>query len=968
MTRESVVAVRTARVGGGSLAALILIGVAALQPGIATAAPGEPGATTGPTSGGTSISGEVPAGEFAQIATSTAPSGLAVTFGLGEDGILYSWGDNTYGQLGVGEVGGAASTPRIVDLPEAARPVTQAAAGFFGGYALGADGNVYAWGSNSTGQAGNGTSTGTVPTPVKVNLPTAALPVREIDAYMGGFALGADGNVYSWGTNVSGQLGIGTVGTAAMSTPVKVKLPAAALPAGQLSASGNTAYVIGADGAVYAWGDNSARQVGNNRSSTNIPTPAMVSLPATALPVSRIRSTAIGAMAVGADGIVYSWGGNTNGQLGIGTTGSYVVTPVAVSLPAAAMPVSMIAGSAVTAFAVGADGTVYGWGSNQSGQLANPTPLNYGTPRVIGVPDAAQPVVQIEAGHTVYLLDSDGGLHAWGLNINGQIGDGTTGADVLVPVLVPGSVVTSVTVGGSPASNLAQASIVSGDDALVAWTASTPAGCGPNDVVISWTQTGQPRTRTIVGGFTFGSAPGFVAQPTSASISEGGAFTALVSASGDSTPMFQWQQEGPAGVWTDIPGQTAAQLSIDAVSVTTSYRAIATNCWGAGSAAVSEVATATVLESQTVTFEPNGGSGTMAPQVADAPQMLHANAFTRPGFVFTGWNTDALGTGNALQDGAMVDFASDLTLFAQWAEVIPETHTVTFNANGGVGSMDPQTADAPTMLSSNAFSRPGFEFVGWDTDPSGTGDRFADGATFDFTADATLFAQWRAQAPVTRTVTFDANGGLGSMDAQVADAPTALTSSAFSRPGFTFAGWNTGAAGTGVAFADGQTYDFASDATLFAQWAAIPPSLTASVGVAGVPRGAEQTVIGGGFAPGEQVVAQMHSDDPLQVGTGTADGDGAVTFVWRIPAAASLGDHAVVLTGATSGHVEARFVVIDSTTGATPAEPPPTDRLSGTGSDDPTPSAAAGLVALLAGAALVWMGARRRPTASGRHP
>jgi uncharacterized repeat protein (TIGR02543 family) len=81
-----------------------------------------------------------------------------------------------------------------------------------------------------------------------------------------------------------------------------------------------------------------------------------------------------------------------------------------------------------------------------------------------------------------------------------------------------------------------------------------------------------------------------------------------------------------------------------------------------------------------------------------------------------------------------------------------------------------------------------------------------------------------------KTVSFDANGGEGTMASQVASSATALTSNSFARSGFSFSGWNTLANGTGTAFADAASFTFAADQTLYAQWTAIavaPAVLTA---------------------------------------------------------------------------------------------------------------------------------------------
>ena len=113
----------------------------------------------------------------------------------------------------------------------------------------------------------------------------------------------------------------------------------------------------------------------------------------------------------------------------------------------------------------------------------------------------------------------------------------------------------------------------------------------------------------------------------------------------------------------------------------------------------------TALANHTVTFNANGGSGTMSNQVANVPTALTANAFTRTGYTFSGWNTAANGTGTAYANGATYSFAADLTLYAQWTAL--PNYTVTFNANGGSGTMSNQVANVPTALTANTFTRRG---------------------------------------------------------------------------------------------------------------------------------------------------------------------------------------------------------------------------------------------------------------------
>ncbi len=87
--------------------------------------------------------------------------------------------------------------------------------------------------------------------------------------------------------------------------------------------------------------------------------------------------------------------------------------------------------------------------------------------------------------------------------------------------------------------------------------------------------------------------------------------------------------------------------------------------------------------------------------------------------------------------------------------------------------------------------------------------------------------EYESAAPATHTVTFDGNGADGgAMSNQVASSPTALTANAFTRTSYTFSGWNTASDGSGTAYTDGASYDFAADITLYAQWSLTPPTVT----------------------------------------------------------------------------------------------------------------------------------------------
>jgi uncharacterized repeat protein (TIGR02543 family) len=227
----------------------------------------------------------------------------------------------------------------------------------------------------------------------------------------------------------------------------------------------------------------------------------------------------------------------------------------------------------------------------------------------------------------------------------------------------------------------------------------------------------------------------------------------------------------------------------------------------------------TPLPNVTVTFNANGGTGSMAAETGNVATALTSNAFARTGYTFVGWSTTANGS-LAYANGATYPFTASVTLYALWAQ----NFTVTFNANGGAGSMSGETESSPTALTANAFTNSGYTFSGWNTVANGSGASYANNATYAFTASVTLYAQWTAV--VNYTVTFNANGGTGSMSPESESSPTALTANAFTYVGNTFTGWNTASNGSGTPYANDATYAFTASVTLYAQWIGSAPSIT----------------------------------------------------------------------------------------------------------------------------------------------
>ena len=232
---------------------------------------------------------------------------------------------------------------------------------------------------------------------------------------------------------------------------------------------------------------------------------------------------------------------------------------------------------------------------------------------------------------------------------------------------------------------------------------------------------------------------------------------------------------------------------------------------------------------QTITYTNNTGSGTMEDTMGDtdASVTLSANTFTKAGYIFAGWNTEADGSGTSYTDGQPITMpVGGLTLYAQWDT---DLLAITYMSNTGSGTMDYTTADTDTSvtLSPNTFTKAGYTFAGWNTAADGGGIPYDDGQTITMPADGLmLYAQWD---PEPQTITYISNTGSGTMDDTTdnTDASVDLRANAFVKAGYTFAGWNTEADGSGTSYDDVQNITMpAGGLTLYARWEAQEQTIT----------------------------------------------------------------------------------------------------------------------------------------------
>ena len=225
-----------------------------------------------------------------------------------------------------------------------------------------------------------------------------------------------------------------------------------------------------------------------------------------------------------------------------------------------------------------------------------------------------------------------------------------------------------------------------------------------------------------------------------------------------------------------------------------------------------------------IIFNSNGGAGSMANQniVYGQSATLTPNGFGRMHYTFLGWNTAADGSGTSYANQALYGPMGDsnVTLYAQWA---PKPFYIQFDPNTGTGNMNDLLIpyEGYSNLTGNTFTKTGYSFIGWNTQPDGSGYSYADEANYGpmGSSNVTLYARWNIN---TYYVNFNSNGGSGSMSPQGINygASANLTANTFTKTGYSFTGWNTAANGSGTSYNNQASFGpmGTSDVTLYAQW------------------------------------------------------------------------------------------------------------------------------------------------------
>lgn len=347
-----------------------------------------------------------------EVITSSALKAKSIVLGetysgvLSQDGYLYTWGMNTFGQLGIG------TTDKFIYVPEkiGLSKISFADFGKMHGGAVTENGDLYTWGNNEHGQLGYQTVKGYFDYPTRVELPGKVIAISMGAAHSG--AVLEDGSLYTWGKNTSCELGYDTVDKEYNPKPEKV---AALEHVTDFSCGSRHSGAVTEDGTLYTWGSNTDAQLGRHTPDQQEAAPGKVDMPGG----GKVLNIDFGfehSAAITEDGL-YMWGkdffmGTPSGQ------NRPVKIDISNSIAVSLYPDGMNNG------VVTSDGFLYTWGSNDYGELGD------GTTNDRFVPEKVATLSHIQSAcmgqETSGAVTRDGSVYVWGTNAFGLRGDGSS--------------------------------------------------------------------------------------------------------------------------------------------------------------------------------------------------------------------------------------------------------------------------------------------------------------------------------------------------------------------------------------------------------------------------------------------------------------------------------------------------------------------------------------------------------------
>jgi alpha-tubulin suppressor-like RCC1 family protein len=300
---------------------------------------------------------------------------------ISSSGRVFTWGRNNYGQLGDNTILNRSVPTEITSNFNLGSndKIVSLSLGYYHSSAVSSNGRIFTWGDNGYGKIGDGATTSRlIPTEITSNF-NLATNDKIIALSLGwdhSSAVSSTGRIFTWGRNGSGQLGDGTTTDRLMPTEITSRF---ALSANDkiisLSLSGYNSSALSSSGRIFGWGDNNYGQIGDGTTNNRlVPTEITSRFSLTA--GDKIISLSLGgdhSSAVSSAGRIFTWGRNSEGQLGDGAILNRSVPTEITSR------FSLAAGDKIVATSLGSNhssaisssGRLFTWGFNGTGQLGN---------------------------------------------------------------------------------------------------------------------------------------------------------------------------------------------------------------------------------------------------------------------------------------------------------------------------------------------------------------------------------------------------------------------------------------------------------------------------------------------------------------------------------------------------------------------------------------------------------------------
>ena len=733
--------------------------------------------------------------KFTKVNTSY---GAEHTLAIDEEGNVWAWGRNNYGQLGNGTTTNS-NVPVQTNVTSSTK-FKEIAAGDTYSIALDTNGNIWGWGGNNLSQLGNGNTTNQK-TPIKITSGTEYIYISAGRSHS--FAIDKDGYLWGWGDNTNGNaLGDASIynDSTTYSSILLQNVPIKIMTDKRFSVAiscSSTSFAIDTSGNLYGWGNNSFGRLGTGDDSS---VSGVVKIMENTK-FQKVSAGHLGVLAIDVNGNLYGWGrqyvlGNSSATSSTQT----IVTPTQIK---SGTKFTDIATGYYTFFAFDDTGDGFWiWGENSEGQLFRATSVS----DVKYMEKNYNDFTKIYGGDSYSVaIDKNGNIWTAGDNTYGKLGDGTTNSSIGVQITASSYTVTLNTNGGTINSGNIT-SYIEGVGATL-----------PTDV----TKTGY----TFDGWYESSSLTGTAVTSISTTDTGNKTYYAKWTANTATYKVEHYKQNTTLTGYTLYTTETkSGNVGAVATASAKTYTGFSENTSYSGSIKTGTVAAdgSLVLKlyydrnSYTVTLNTNGGtvnSGNVTSYTYGIGLTLPTDV-TKTGHTFNGWYENSSFSGSAVTGISTTDIGNK-TYYAKWTGSSNIAYKIEhYKQNVSLSGYTLEDTENKTGTTGETVTATAKSYTGFSENTTYTG-RVATGTV---AGDGSLVLKLYYDRN-SYTVTLNTNGGTvnsGNVTSYTYGIGVTLPTNV-TKTGYTFNGWYENSSLTGTAVTSISTTD-TGNKTYYAKW------------------------------------------------------------------------------------------------------------------------------------------------------